>query len=250
MSRAFLHNIIVVLFEPQDPINIGNTIRAMKNMGLTRLRLVRPANPDVQRIAISAPKAQDIISTMEIFEDLDEALADVVMTAALTARGRRARRTVERPRDVSPELVRKASEAPVALLFGREDRGLTNDELDRAHVQVTIPTREDYSSLNLGQAVLLMCYELFLAAGDLPELPSPQREFPLAQAKHMDGMFQHIEETLQGIGFFKATTSVKIMRSIKDILHRAELDEREVRLFRGIFAEMQGYAARLQKKQK
>ncbi len=247
MSRQALDQLVVVLCEPQDPINIGNTIRAMKNMGLTRLRLVNPGNPDEARIRISAPKAEDIISSMEIFDTLEEALADTVFAAALTARGRRAKRHIMRPREAAPVLLEKTADGPVALLFGREDSGLPNAALDRAQMLVTIPTREDYSSLNLGQAVLLMTHECFLATKDLPELPGPQRSYPVANAAQLEGMYGQVEETLWGIEFFKSGVSEGILRSLRHIFDRATLDEREVRTLRGIFAEVLHYTRRVEK---
>lgn len=244
MPRQDLDRVVVVLCEPQDPINIGNTVRAMKNMGLTHLRLVRPANPDPHRISISAPKAQDVLDAMEIFDDLDSALADVTFTAALSARARRARRQIARPREVAGELLQRASQGRVALLFGREDSGLSNEDLDHAQLQIQIPTREDYSSLNLGQAVLLVCHELFLACEELPELPTHKRPFGLATAGQLQGMYGQIEDTLWKIEFFKSGHSEGIMRTLRAILDRAELDEREVRTLRGIFAEVLNYARR------
>jgi TrmH family RNA methyltransferase len=246
MARKDLDQVVVVLCEPQDPINIGNTVRAMKNMGLTHLRLVRPANPDPQRISISAPKAEDVIGAMEIFDTLEEALADVTFTAALSARARRARRQIARPREAAPELIERAAQGRVALLFGREDSGLSNEDLDHAQLQIKIPTREDNSSLNLGQAVLLVCHELFLACGELPELPTHKRPFGLANAGQLQGMYGQMEETLWQIEFFKSGVSEGIMRTLRSILDRAELDEREARTLRGIFAEVLHYAKRAQ----
>ena len=241
---ATRENVIIVLVEPQDPINVGNTVRAMKNMGLARLRLVRPANADPRGIAISAPKADDIISAIEIFDDLDEALADTLMTLALTARPRRAKTLVDRPRSAAEHIVQRAEEGPVALMFGREDSGLPNEAIDRAHMALTIPTRPDYSSLNLGQAVLLMAYEVFLASESPTPLPQPKRVFPPANAAQLQGMYTQIEQTLWAIEFFKSGVSEGIMRSLSNIYNRAVLDEREVRMLRGIFVEVLKYAER------
>lgn len=245
MTSPALDNVVVVLVEPQDPINIGNTIRAMKNMGLTRLRLVNPNNFDTRMVSISAPKAQDVIDATEVFEDLDAALADTVMAVALTARPRRARRPVERPREAAATVMKRAVDGPVALLFGREDSGLPNSALDRAHTLITIPTRPDYSSLNLGQAVLLMCYELSLVAQIAEPLPGPKRNFPLATAGELDGMYGQIEETLWQIQFFKSGVSEGIVRTLKSIFNRADLDQRETRVLRGIFVEVVKYVDRV-----
>lgn len=239
-----LDQVVIVLVEPQDPINVGNTVRAMKNMGLTRLRLVNPGRYDARMAAISAPKAQDILDTLEIHDTLDDALADTVLTVATTARSRRARREVARPGEAAERMLRRAAEGPVALLFGREDSGLPNSALDRAHLLVTIPTRPDYSSLNLGQAVLLLSYELFQRAGRPEPLPTPKRDFALATAQQFEGMLGQIEDTLWSIEFFKSGTSEGIVRTMRGLLHRAELDEREARVLRGVFAEVLKYAER------
>ncbi len=249
-DKSPLDNVVIVLVEPQDPINVGNTIRAMKNMGLSRLRLVNPANANPHQIAISAPRADDLLDTMAIFDDLDAALADTLMTVALTARPRRARRVVERPRQIAEALIQRAAEGPVALIFGREDSGLPNEALDRAHVVATIPTRSDYSSLNLGQAVMVVAYELFLAGAEIPDLPGPKRDFPLADADQIAGLFEQIEDTLWHIEFLKEGTSKGVMRSLHALFNRAGLDEREARMLRGIFAEVPRYAERAARRSK
>ena len=240
--------VVIVLVEPQDPINVGNTVRAMKNMGLSRLRLVRPANANPSAVAISAPRADDIISTIEIHETLDGALADTVMTVAMTARQRRAKQVFARPREAAVQIAERTADGKVAIMFGREDSGLPNEAIDRAHTTVIIPTRPDYSSLNLGQAVLLMAYEVFMATTDVPELRHPKRDFPPATADQLQGMYQQIEETLWGIDFFKSGVSTGIMRSLGQMFNRAVLDEREVRMLRGIFVEVLKYAQRASKR--
>jgi tRNA (cytidine32/uridine32-2'-O)-methyltransferase len=249
VARQDLDQVIVVLCEPQDPINIGNSARAMKNMGLTRLRLVQPANPDPRRISISAPRAEDLIESIEVFDSIDAALADVTLTAALSGRVHRAQRRFARPRELAPELLAQARlGGPVALLFGREDRGLSMEQLDRAQIIVQIPTREDYGSLNLGQAVLLMCYELFCACGELPPLAETgRRRYPPATAAQLEGMYGQIEETLWSIEFFKSGVSAGIMRSLRGVMARAGLDEREARMLRGVFAEVLHFARRAQR---
>lgn len=153
----------MVLYEPQDVVNIAAAIRAMKNMGVLHLRLVRAVELDPTLIELVAHDTRDVMERVSRFDTLDEALADCVMVAAFTARRRAAKRRVSSPRSIAGEVLGRAAGGPVALLFGREDSGLPNDALDRAHVAVTIPTSE-HSSLNLAQAVLVALYELHLAA--------------------------------------------------------------------------------------
>ena len=239
-----LDGVVVVLVEPQDPINIGNTVRAMKNMGLTWLRLVRPANPDSAAIRISAPKADDVIGAIEIFDAVDDALGDCVLAVAMTARGRRHRHVALRPPEAAQLLLERSASGPVAVVFGREDSGLPNDVVDAAHRVCTIGTRPDYSSLNLGQAVLVMAYELFNLAGQPTDLKGPQREFPPATNAELDGMLGQIHGTLTEIGFFKSGHPGAIPGTLRQVMMRAELDRREVSLLRGIFVEVLAYARR------
>lgn len=239
MNQERLANIIIVLYEPKDPINIGTSLRAMRNMGGTCLRVVEPASDDAWRISIAAPRSEEQVKAIQRFPSLSDALHDVTYTVGLTARSRKANYTVMQPRDAAPDLLARAATGKVALLFGREDSGLPNSALTLCHAYITIPTNPDYSSLNLAQAVLLMLYELFLAAQATPaQMPKPERKTPLADYTQLDAMYQQIEETLWGIEFIKTQTSRGIMRSLRNIFSRIDLDEREVRIIRGMFHEI------------
>ncbi|MBD3308569.1 TrmJ/YjtD family RNA methyltransferase [candidate division KSB3 bacterium] len=239
MIPASLANIIVVLYQPKDPINIGASLRAMRNMGVSHLRVVEPAADDRWRIGIAAPRCEEEIAAIQRFPSLADALQDVRYTVGLTARARKANYTVMQPREACPEILGRAARGRIALLFGREDSGLPNSALTQCQAYITIPANPDYSSLNLAQAVLLMVYELFLAAQEHPvELPEAKRAFPLADHGQLEGMYQQIEATLWGIEFIKTQTSRGIMRSIRHIFSRTDLDEREVRIIRGIFHEV------------
>ncbi|PYO49325.1 MAG: hypothetical protein DMD72_05240 [Gemmatimonadetes bacterium] len=152
--RSILSAVRVVLYEPQDPVNIAATIRAMKNMGCSHLYLVRSVEYDPWRLAGIAHDTDDIIERIKNCETIEEALAGVVRVAGFTARRRAAKRDVTTPRAASADLLEFAHNGPVAILFGREDKGLPNEILDRAHLLVTIPTT-GHASLNLAQAVLL-----------------------------------------------------------------------------------------------
>src|SRR5579885_460397 len=159
---SLLSAVVVVLYEPQDPVNIAATIRAMKNMGLSRLRLVRPVEYDVIRLEGIAHQTMDLIERIERFETFDDAVADCVRTVGFTARRRAAKLRVIDPKAAAAELLELAPEGTVALVFGREDSGLPNEILDRVHAAVTIPTT-NHASLNLAQAALIGMYELHLA---------------------------------------------------------------------------------------
>lgn len=239
MIPEILSNFTVILYQPKDPINIGTTLRAMRNMGLSRLRIVEPAADDVFRINIAAPRSEEYIQAIERFPSLPEALHDVTYTVGLTARPRKANYTVMLAREAAPILLQRAIQGPVALLFGREDSGLPNEALTLCDAYITIPTNPDYSSLNLAQAVLIMVYELYLAAQDEPpELPEGKHTYPLSNHAQLEGMYQQIEDTLWSIEFIKSRTSKGVMRSLRHIFSRTMLDEREVRIVRGIFHEV------------
>jgi tRNA/rRNA methyltransferase/tRNA (cytidine32/uridine32-2'-O)-methyltransferase len=247
MASSELDNIVVVLWEPQDDINIGNTVRACKNFGVTDIRLVRPRVADPARIAVSAPKADDVIASLARCADLEEALEGCVYAIATTARPRNQERVVTEPRGAAQKAVEIAGKGAgkVAYLFGREDSGLPNDALDRCQSVVTIPTRPDYSSLNLGQAVLLNMWEVFRVASDVAvEQPDirvahPSSEFPPANLEAMEHMFALIERVIERTEFFKTPTHDHIMRLIRSVLMRAGLDSREQSTWFGIFHELE-----------
>lgn len=238
MSRTILSRVHVVLYEPQDPVNIAGTIRAMKNMGCSRLRLVRPAPYDVRRLAGIAHGTHDVISAIQHFDTLDEALSDCVRVAGFTARRRAAKRTVVPPREAAAELLDFAAEGNVALLFGREDAGLPNEALDRAHLAVTIPTTS-HASLNLAHAVLLGLYETHLVANDATRtLRPPRKAAPAATASDFELLFSDTERALTAIEFFKTRQHDNIMRAIRSLAFRAVPDTREVALLRAMSIEV------------
>src|SRR5437867_4528240 len=158
--------ILVVLHEPQDLVNIAHVVRGMKNFGVRDLRLVNPREYEPYRVEGIAHQTQDVVARIRTFASLADALADCVHIVGFTARGRTAKRNLQRPRDAAAEVVSVAGGGPVALLFGREDKGLSNEDLDRCHRVVTIPSDPAYASLNLAHAVSIMLYELALAQGD------------------------------------------------------------------------------------
>src|SRR5437879_8229158 len=157
--------IVVVLDQPQDLVNIAHVVRGLKNFGFRDLRLVQPLEYDAYRVGGIAHQTDDILARVGVFAALEEALADCVHVVGFTARGHTAKRNLQRPREAATEILAAAATGTVALLFGREDRGLSNEALDRCHRVVTIPTAPEYASLNLGHAVIVMLYELALAQG-------------------------------------------------------------------------------------
>jgi TrmH family RNA methyltransferase len=248
-----LDRLIVVLWQPQNLINVAATIRAMKNFGLLRLRVVSPAEWDPWRIEGIAHDTGDVVAATEHFDDLAPAIADCTFTVGTTARGRRAKRSVSRPRPLAAELIDRASsaspdEGPIAILFGREDTGLPNSILDHCHRLVTIPTNPQHSSLNLAQAVLLLGYELWMeAAGRDQPFKAPRRDAPPASVELLERMFADVERALWTIDFFKSRQTESVMRTLRELGHRADLDEREAGFLRAISMEVVKYIGRLER---
>jgi len=235
---SILSAVRVVLYEPQNPVNIAATIRAMKNMGCSNLYLVRSVEYDPWRLEGIAHDTGDIIERIKNCDSIEEALEGCVRVAGFTARRRAAKREVTTPRSASVELLDFARTGPVALLFGREDKGLPNEILDRAHVVITIPTTE-HASLNLAQAVLLALYELHLSAADSTRtLAPPRKDAPPATAEEYEQLFADTERGLFAIDFFKTRFNEHIMRSVRTLFYRAAPDSREVALLRAIFIEI------------
>lgn len=228
----------IVLDQPQDPVNIAAVVRAMMNMGLEQLVLVRPVEYDPARIHFVAHDSDHLVSRIRHVDTLDEALAGCVSVAAFTARHRAAKRRVSDARDAASALVARAGEGDVALLFGREDRGLDNSALDRAHVVVTIPT-SDYASLNLAQAVLIAMYELRLAAPEhVRPRRAPRKDAPPATSEQFERLFADAERALVAIDFFKTRNEHLVLRSLRSLTFRADPDAREIELQRAIFIEI------------
>ena len=239
-------SVIVVLDHPQDLVNIAHVVRGMKNFGLRDLRLVNPREYEAYRVEGIAHQTQDILSRVRAYSTLEEAIADCVHVVGFTARGRTAKRNLQRPREAAAEIASLADGGPVALLFGREDKGLSNEALDRCHRVVTIPSDPGYPSLNLAHAVTIMLYELALARG-AAERPfkEPRRTSEPAPAEELERLFADVATALQAIEFFKTRNADGVMRTIREIAHRTPLDLREVKLLRAMAIEVTKYAKRL-----
>lgn len=238
---------VVVLHETQDIVNIAGTVRAMLNTGLWRLRLVRPALFDAFRIAGIAHGSEQLLQQVEFFHTLDEALADTQYIVGTTARRRAATFVWQHPRMAAPELLAYAADqgGPIALLFGREDAGLSNEELDRCDRVLVVPANPAHASLNLSHAVLLVGYEFWLASMDRePVLPQPKRRALKATPAQLQLLFDDVERMLETIEFFKARRPEAVMRTVRAVLRRARLDTRESNLLRAIAIEVRKYIAR------
>ena len=239
-------SVIVVLDHPQDLVNIAHVVRGLKNFGLRDLRLVNPREYESYRVEGIAHQTQDILSRVRVYSTLEEAIAECVHVVGFTARGRTAKRNLQRPREAAVEIASLADGGPVALLFGREDKGLSNDALDRCHRVVTIPSDSGYPSLNLAHAVIIMLYELALVRG-AEERPfkEPRRSSEPAPADELERLFADVATALQAIEFFKTRNADGVMRTIREIAHRTPLDLREVKLLRAMAIEVTKYSERL-----
>ncbi len=240
-----LENICVVLVEPQGPRNIGSVCRAMKNFGLHDLRLVNPQTGHlVHEARQMAVKATDLLENAGIFSSLHEALHDCVTAFGTTRRFGKYREDLLPP-DEAAELALPFSAAePVALVFGREDKGLFTAELDLCQRFITIPTDEALPSMNLAQAVALCLYELRRAQGRLRGASAGRKR--LAGVENMEKMYAHMEDSLTRCGFLNPQNPDHIMRAFRRIFGRAGLNDREVRILRGLWSQVDSLHNRLQ----
>ena len=225
----------IVLHQPQDLVNIAAAVRAMANMGLERLTLVDPAEFDTRRITGIAHRTEPIVEAARQAATLEEALADATYVVGTSARPRTAQRNYRRPRELAPSILRRARTGSVAIVFGREDRGLTNEALDLCHEVMVIPTSPEYPSLNLAQSVLLISYELFLARADTPDpLPTGRRSLGPATTAELEEMYAALEAGLERAEFFKARKAESVMRIVRTVFGRTGLDAHEARLIASI----------------
>ena len=249
-GREALARFIVVLYQPQDLVNIALVVRAMKNMGLTRLRLVSPALFNAYRITGIAHDTHEIVEATELFDDFDSAVSDVIRVVATTARRRASRQVWSEPDRGAEELVSRSAEGDVALVFGREDKGLPNEILDRCHEAICIPTNPEHPSLNLGHAAMIVLYEIRRAvrrAFDLEkrDLSGKLRDqAPPATAAEMEEFFGVWEQAMETLGIFRGVEPKTKMRSYRRILKRAEPDRRELRLLEATAWRIVNFAKR------
>jgi tRNA/rRNA methyltransferase len=233
--NGFAEHTAIVLVEPQSPGNIGMTCRAMKNMGLRQLRLVKGCDrfhPESLKFAVAA---RDLLENARVFPDLASALSDCTLTAGTTRRHGKYRQEILSPPELSAIFRERAGpDCRAALVFGREDSGLTTDELSLCRWHATIPSAEEYGSLNLSQAVLVFCYEL----GKAGVSPGGGRDNPPATSAEMESMFSQMDGCLQKIGFLNEQNPGHIMRSLRRIFFRSELDGREVAILRGMLTQI------------
>jgi TrmH family RNA methyltransferase len=237
-----LDNVRIVLIGTSHPGNIGMAARAMKTMALHRLHLVAPRQfPDPQAHA-NATHATDVLEAAQVHAELDAALEGAALVAGLTARQRRLGSTAIDLRSFVQVVAQESVRRPVALLFGREHSGLSNEELDRCQYTVHIPTNPEYGVLNLAAAVQVVCYELFMAAGQ-PGLAMEPGE-ALASFEHLEGLYGHLERVLDEVGFLRKQNPELLMRRLRRLFARAQLEDTEVDVLRGMLTAIERRLAR------
>ena len=239
--------VAIVLDHPKDIVNIGGVLRVMLNFGLGDLRLVDPDEFDAYRLEGIAHRSGPLIETTRIHDSLEDALSDRTLVVGTTARARTAGRAYLRPIETAAKIAQHvASGGNAALLFGREDRGLTNEGLDRCHAVTIIPTDPDYSSLNLAQACLVLAYETHLALGTVQEtLPRGRRATRPPNQDELEETYRALEAGLARIEFYKARKPEAVMRTLRTIIARSEPDLREARLLAAIGYEISNYLDRI-----
>ncbi len=245
-SQAVAARVRIVLNEPQNLINIGAVVRAMSNMGLARLYLVNPGEFDAHRIIGIAHRCDHLLDASVTVDTLDEALDGATYVIGASARARTAQRNYRRPRPVATEIVDRAMEGEeIAVVFGREDRGLDNYALDRCHDVLVIPTDASYSSLNLAQAFLLIAYEIHMVAEDGGR-PMPRSRRSLGPAPHeeLERMYDALGAGLDHIDFFKVRKMENVMRTLRTALSRCGLDLHEAKLIQAIGYEIRHFVTR------
>ncbi len=228
----------IVLMETSHAGNIGAAARAMHNMGLDDLWLVAPKSFPDEDATARASGADDLLATATVVADLDQALAGCGLVAAVSARQRSLAWPCKTPREAAAEIVARTANTTVALLFGREKYGLSNKELERCHLLISIPANPEYSSLNLAMAVQLLAYEIRLARGQT-DLPPASADPPPATAEAMQRFYQHLEEVLLENGFLDPDNPRQLMRRLRRLFNRAVPDENEINILRGILSAVQ-----------
>jgi tRNA/rRNA methyltransferase len=239
----FLDNIAIVLNRPRYPENIGAAARAMKNMGINRLIVVNPENFDTARIlTLATHAAADLANSIEVYDDLKEALAPFSYVIGTTARLGDRRQVIGSPEKTARQLMPICARNCSAVLFGPEDRGLTNAELRLCHSLINIPTAR-FSSINLAHSVTIICYELFKASLSPPGEFSPK----LANRHELDAMYAQLTDTLVRISYIQPDNPEHWMDRFRRFFSRLPLRAREVSLIRGICRQIDWYAGKCYK---
>lgn len=243
-------NIRIVMINTSDSGNIGAAARAMKTMGFSQLYLVEPKEYPSGKATARASGAADVLHHAKVTQTMEEALEGCQLVVGTSARMRSIPWPVMTPRQFAGMVANERDDSQVAIVFGREDSGLSNEELRRCHYHVSIPGNPEYCVLNVAAAVQLICYDLRMelvesqtedAATEKPEMILSRTEWdaPLVSAEDMERFFQHLEETLLDIRFYDPNNPRQILTRIRRLFSRTRLDQLEMNLMRGVLARVQ-----------
>ena len=233
-----LDNIRIVLVRPRGSGNIGSVARAMKNTGVHELAIVGKARTQGFLARSMAVHGRDILSNVLAYETLREALADCRLVVGTTCRAGLYRAHSRSPRELAGEMVAAAATGKVALIFGPEDHGLSNEDLKHCQLLINIPADPEYQSLNVAQAAMICLYEIYLAA-----LGEPMKEsLPLARAEDIERLYDRMRSSLLKIGFLDSQNPEHMLFAFRRILGRTRLEERDVRILTGLFRQIEWYA--------
>lgn len=239
-----LDAIRIVLVNTTHPGNIGGVARAMKNMGLSQLVLVDPKEYPSEQADWRASNAQDVLAGAKVVTTLDEAIADCGLVVGTSARERRIPWPLLTPRECGTRALVEVNDHPVAIVFGREDRGLTNEELHKCHYHVHIPSNPEYSSLNLAAAVQVLAYELRTTCLEMQSgkaLHFDDWDQPPANHQALESYYEHLEKTLQTLDFISKDNPRQTMTRLRRLYSRIRLDEMELAILRGVLTSIQNY---------
>ena len=232
-----LSNIRIVLVRPRGSGNIGSIARAMKNMGQTELAIVGKARTRSFWARAMAVHGRDILGNVKRYDTIREAITDCALVVGTTCRSGLYRKHSQTPRELAGEIIAAASTSKVALIFWPEDHGLSNKDLEHCQLLITIPTHPDYQSLNVAQAAVICLYELYLAALGPVEDGGIQR----APAEDIERLFDRIRTVLLKIGFLDSENPEHMLLAFRRILGRAGLEDKDVRIFTGLFRQIEWY---------
>lgn len=232
-SLKALDSIRIVMVNTTDTGNIGAVARAMKNMGLQSLHLVEPKNPPDEKAFRRAGHALDVMDKLVIHNSLEEAVAGCGLVVGTSARERKIPWPLLEARDAAIQAIEEAATHPVAIVFGREDRGLTNEELHKCHLHLTIPTHGDYSSLNVAAAIQVVCYELLIAAREGQAVRQDVLQAK-ADLPAMENFYQHLEQVLVHIDYLNPEEPKQTMSRLRRLFNRARPEDLELNMLRGI----------------
>ena len=231
-----LENIRIILVNTSHTGNIGSTARAMKTMGLSQLVLVDPVSPPDGKSSALAAGAGDVLANAKTVSTLEEAVADCGLVVGTSARSRTLSWPMLEPRECGEKLISEVSKYPVALVFGRENNGLTNEELQQCHFHVCIPANPEYSSLNLAAAVQTLCYEIRMAFLNETRVPETEAEYPLSE--DLERFYSHLEQTLLKTNFIIPQHPGMVMTKLRRLYNRARPESQELNILRGILASI------------